>query len=333
MIPLRLFYNILFTFFFALSAPYYFLKMWRRGNWQNRFGQRFGQYSPEEKASLAQRPSIWFHAVSVGEVGVCVELIRALEPLLGQLQIVVSTTTSTGMAELERKLPAHVQKIYYPIDSWWVVRQALKVVNPKAVVLVEAEIWPNFLWQVLDRKLPLFLVNARVSERSFRGYKRFSFLFRKLFSQFTAAGCQDATDAGRLAQLGFVPSKVHPIGNLKFDTAKLDERQGLDVRGLLAQIGVPPNARLLVGGSTHDGEELILAEMASRLRQRFPDLFPVLVPRHFERAKDIGAEFSRRNIRFVFRSDITPGTQPPAEKPECLIVNTDRKSTRLNSSH
>src|SRR5438309_1378098 len=158
---MRSLYNILFAIFFCISAPYYFLKMWRRGNWRRGFRQRFGRYDAQLKQTLTNRHVLWMHAVSVGEVNVCTQLIGALEPRLPNLKILVSTTTTTGMGELERKLPTHVSKIYYPIDRRpWVVR-ALAAISPEAIVLVEAEIWPNFLWRAHDLGKPLFLVNAR----------------------------------------------------------------------------------------------------------------------------------------------------------------------------
>src|SRR5690348_8100931 len=200
---MRTFYNILFPIFFALSSPFYFLKMWRRGNWQNGFGQRFGQYSSKLKQSLTNRNILWLHAVSVGEVNICTQLIRAIEPRAPNLKIVVSTTTSTGMGELRRILPTHIEKIYYPIDARRIVRRALSVLHPVALVLVEAEIWPNLLWNAGDRGIPVFLVNARLSEKSFRGYKRFGFIFEKIFKNFAGVGCQNADDAGRLRELGF----------------------------------------------------------------------------------------------------------------------------------
>jgi 3-deoxy-D-manno-octulosonic-acid transferase len=322
---MRCIYNIILVVLFLLSSPFYFLKMRRRGNWRGRFGQRFGLYSSEDKAALAGTKNVWMHAVSVGEVGLCAELIRALEPQLKGFQIVVSTTTSTGMAELERKLPAAIRKIYYPVDLWWGVRSAMNTIHPVAIILVEAEIWPNLLWRALDNKIPLFLVNARVSERSYRGYQRSAFLFRDIFSRFHTATCQDQIDATRLASLGFDPARVHVVGNLKFDSAIGRDGQPLDVRGLLSRIGVPPQARLLVAGSTHQGEEVILAEIAQRLRQRWPDLFLVLVPRHFERAREVGAELAARNIHCVFRSDIP--SDPKC--PDCLIVNTTGELKRF----
>jgi 3-deoxy-D-manno-octulosonic-acid transferase len=319
---MRVVYNILFVLLFWLSAPWYFLKMWRRGNWRAGFGQRFARYSADLRSALARRPVLWLHAVSVGEVGVCLQLLRSLEPALPAFQFVVSTTTSTGMGELRRRLPPHVRAIYYPADFPGAVRRALNTLRPRAIILVEAELWPNLLWQAQDRAIPLFLVNARLSERSCKGYARFSFIFRPIFSKFRAVGCQQPGDAERLLTLGFRPEAVRAVGNMKFDAAQPDARPGLDVPALLRQIGVNTNAKLLVAGSTHAGEEAVLAEMWPRLRRRFPELFLILVPRHFERAKEAGQELASRGIPFVYRSEIT-GEEPFAPAPpECLLVNS-----------
>src|SRR6185295_5437709 len=179
---MRSFYNILFTFGFLLSSPYYFVKMLRRGQWRDGFGQRLGRFSSKVKQAMTNRHILWIHAVSVGEVNMATQLIAALEHRLPNLKIVVSTTTSTGMGELNKKLPSHVQKIYYPIDRRFYVKRAILSIHPEAIVLVEAEIWPNFLWLAEELEIPTFLVNARLSNRSFRGYKRFGFLFRRLFA-------------------------------------------------------------------------------------------------------------------------------------------------------
>ncbi|HEY3931247.1 MAG TPA: 3-deoxy-D-manno-octulosonic acid transferase [Verrucomicrobiae bacterium] len=319
---MRTLYNILFAIFFALSAPYYFWRMRRRGNWLAGFLERFGQYDRKLKQALTNRQSLWLHAVSVGEVNLCTQLIRALEPRLPNIKIVVSTTTTTGMAELNRRLPAHVSKIYYPVDLRKSVARALSVIHPKAVVLVEAEIWPNFIWRANQLGIPLFLVNARMSERSFPRYKKFGFLFRPLFASFTGVGAQNETDAARLREIGCRPEAIRIIGNLKFDAAKLDERRPLDVDAMLQQLGVPEDAQILVAGSTHDGEEKILADVTRRLRVKFPKLFLVLVPRHFERCKEVGQQLRERGVRFFYRNEISVGTQLREGDVECLLVNT-----------
>ena len=315
-------YNALFTIFFWLSSPYYFLKMWRRGNWREGFSQRFGRYSSKVKQAVTNRHVLWIHAVSVGEVNICTHLIRALEARLPNLKIVVSTTTSTGMAELTRKLPSHIQKVYYPIDRRAYVLRAIASIHPEAIVLVEAEIWPNFLWRARELKIPTFLVNARLSERSYRGYRLFGALFRALFAGFTGIGCQNDDDAERLRKLGCRPEAIHVVGNLKFDAAKLEERRVLDVPGLLRQLGFSPSTKLLVGGSTHAGEEAILGDIYMRLRKEFPDLRLIMVPRHFERGKEVGRELSGRGVKFAFRSSLTAHTQYEPGELDCLLVNT-----------
>jgi 3-deoxy-D-manno-octulosonic-acid transferase len=319
---MRFGYNILFVLFFWLSAPYYFLKMWRRGNWRAGFGQRFARYSPELKAALRKRPVLWLHAVSVGEVGVCWQLIRALEPHLASFQILVSTTTSTGMAELQRLLPPHILRIYYPADFAGAARRALQAIQPRAIILVEAELWPNFLCQAIAARCPLFLVNARFSNTSLRNYRTFGFFFRPIFAKFCGVGCQQPGDVGRVTELGFRAEAVHVTGNLKFDAAQPGPRAALDVPALLRQIGAGKNAMLLVAGSTHAGEEAILAEMLPRLRRRFPELFLVLVPRHFERTKEVVRELETRGIKFICRSDIPAGDAIAPSHLECLLVNS-----------
>ncbi|HNR71459.1 MAG TPA: 3-deoxy-D-manno-octulosonic acid transferase [Verrucomicrobiota bacterium] len=319
---MRTLYNILFTIGFVLSAPYYFMRMRRRGNWRQGFGERFGQYSTKLKQAITNRDTIWMHAVSVGEVNVCTQLIRALEPRLPNLKIVVSTTTTTGMGELHSKLPNHISKIYYPIDRRPYVNRALASIRPVAIVLVEAEIWPNFLWRAQKLGIPVFLVNARLSDRSWRGYRRFRFLFKPLFAMLAGVGAQNEADAARLRQLGCRPEAIHMVGSLKFDAARLDERRLLDVPALLRQVGVPAGARLLVAGSTHAGEEVILAELFLRLRQRFPDLFLVLVPRHFERSREVGRDVAARGLKIVYRTEVMNHTRLKPGDADCLIVNS-----------
>ena len=319
---MRILYNILFLFFFAVASPYYFWRMRRRGGWRAGFGQRFSIYDSPLKQALTNRHVIWLHAVSVGEVNLCTQLISALEPRVPNVKIVVSCTTSTGMAELRRRLPTRISKIYYPIDRRKYVRRALSTINPQAIILVEAEIWPNFLWRAAGLKIPVFLANARLSDRSYPRYKKFAFLFRPLFRSFAGVGCQNEEDAVRLRAVGCQENAVRVVGNLKFDAAKLTEISTLDVRGMLRQLGVPDDALILVAGSTHDGEEIILADMARRLREKFPKLFLVLVPRHFERCKDIGQTLKARGVKFVFRSEIFAGTHLPPAGLDCLLVNS-----------
>ncbi len=320
--PVRTLYNILFLFGFIVSAPYYFWRLWRRGNWVQGFGERFAQYDTKLKQALTNRQTIWLHAVSVGEVGLCIHLIKALEPRLPNAKFVVSTTTTTGMGELKKRLPTSISKIYYPIDRRSYVARAQAVVHPLAIVLVEAEIWPNFIWRAQSQRTPLFLVNARMSDRSFRRYKRYGFLFRSLFATFTGVGAQSAADAQRLQAIGCRPEAVRITGSLKFDAAQAGPAHPPDVPVLLARAGAQAGAPILVCGSTHDGEEALLGKIFLRLRQQIPNLFLVLVPRHFERTSEVARDLQALKLRYVLRTDLsTAGTDAP-RPADCLIVNT-----------
>lgn len=319
---MRLLYNVLFLVGFLISAPFYFMKMKRRGNWRSGFAQRFAVYDAKLKTALTNRHTLWVHAVSVGEVNIATQIIKALEARAPTLTVVVSTTTSTGMGELKKKLPAHVPKFYYPIDRRSYVSRALRVINPEAIVLVEAEIWPNFLWKAADRKIPAFLVNARLSERSYRGYRRAGFLFRRIFRSFEGVGAQNEADAQRLIDLGCRPDVVRVVGNLKFDAAQIAERTAIGVSMLYKQIGVGDDALILVAGSTHAGEEAFLADVYLRLREKFPKLFLTLVPRHFERSREVGAELEKRRIPFAYRTQVSSTTNFAPGEVQALIVNT-----------
>jgi 3-deoxy-D-manno-octulosonic-acid transferase len=321
-VNMRSLYNILFLIFFALSSPYYFFRMRRRGDWRRGFRQRFGLYDNDLKQAITNRQVVWLHAVSVGEVNVCIELIRALEIRLPNAKFMVSTTTTTGMGQLRKKMPAYIGKIYYPIDRRKFVARALATIHPDAVILVEAEIWPNFIWRARARGTLLFLVNARLSDRSYPRYKRYGFLFRQLFASFTGVGAQSEEYAAKLAEVGCRPENVVVTGNLKFDVALQGVRRVADVTGLLGQVGVAKDALILVAGSTHDGEEDMLADQFVRLRVLFPNLFLVLVPRHFERARDVERQLSERDVKLFRRTEITPETHLAPGSVDCLLVDT-----------
>ena len=319
---MKFWYNVFFTLFFLGSSPYYFWRMSRRGNWQAGFQERFGRFTTRLKQAITNRHVLWIHAVSVGEVNIATQLIRSLEARLPNLKIIVSTTTSTGMGELRKRLPSHIEKIYYPVDRKKYVSRALRVIKPEAIVLVEAEIWPNFLWTARSRGIPTFLVNARMSDRSYRGYRRFGFLFRTIFRSFAGVGVQNEADRARLVELGSRPEAVRVVGNLKFDGAVLSERPSVDVSVLLSQIGIAPGDPIIVAGSTHAGEEAILGRVFQRLRVEFPNLFLVVVPRHFERGKEAGEDLESSGLRVVYRTELSPESRRSRSEVDCLLVNT-----------
>jgi len=319
----RTLYNILFIIFFGLASPYYFWRLRRRpADWTTGFGQRFATYDASVKQALTNRQTIWLHAVSVGEIGLCKQLISVLEPRIPNAKIVVSCTTTTGMAEYRKQLPSRITKIYYPIDRRKFVRKALATINPEAIILMEAEIWPNYLWRARDLKIPVFLANARLSDRSYPRYKRFGWLFRKIFASFAGISCENEEEAKKLRDVGCRPENVHAVGNLKFISANLSEKTHLDVEGLLRKVGDTETTPILVAGSTHDGEEVILAEMAARLRKKYPDLFLILAPRHNERCPELNRKLKAQGAKVLLRNAIYEDTNLAPGEINCLLVNT-----------
>ena len=314
---MQLLYNILFPVFFLLSAPYYFWKLLRRGKWREGFGQRFGGYGGLKEKLLGKKV-LWLHAVSVGEANLSVQLVEKLRASLEGWTFVVSTTTTTGMGELERKLPADVHRVYYPVDWLPFVRRAFRALNPAAIVLVEAEIWPNLFWQAKAAGVPMHLVNARLSEKSFRGYHRFGFLFRPLFATLQSAGVHDEADAKRLAELGTESKAIAVTGNMKFDGAFEAHTDAVDARALMRKLGVADNAPVLVAGSTFEGEEILLAELLPQWREAFPDLFLVLVPRHFERASAVLEQLKSTKLKVARRTAM----EAAPENPDVLLVDS-----------
>ncbi|MDP6892164.1 MAG: 3-deoxy-D-manno-octulosonic acid transferase [Verrucomicrobiota bacterium] len=297
--------------------------MRRRGGWKQGFGERLGRYSNKFKQSITNRDVIWLHAVSVGEVNICVQLVKVLQPKVPNIKLIISSTTSTGMSELHKRTPPEVGKIYYPIDLRSCVRRALVTIRPKAVILLEAEIWPNFLWGIQARNIPHFLVNTRISKKSYKNYRRFGFIFRSLFGGFTGVGAQSDDDAKKLFELGCDEKVVQVFGSCKFDDIEIKREYRINISSLLRGLGVKDQAPIIVAGSTHNGEEEILARLFKRLQKKYPDIFLILVPRHQERGKEVGEVLAKQSVNFVFRNQISDNIAPmDFVNLECLLVNT-----------
>ena len=253
-----------------------------------------------------------------------IQLVNELKKELRDWTFVVSTTTTTGMGVLKSKLPEGAHAVYYPIDWMPFVKCAFRNLNPSAAVLVEAEIWPNLFWEATSRNVPLSLVNTRLSENSLNGYRKFGFLFKPLFQSLCSVGVQDELDAQRVIELGCQAEDIVVTGNMKFDgSAKVSTDQSVNVRELLDQLGVSRHAPVIVAGSTFEGEELILGELLAKWRVATPDLFLVVVPRHFERADSVLAQIQSTGLHVARRTRM----ESAPEKPEVLLVDTTGELT------
>jgi 3-deoxy-D-manno-octulosonic-acid transferase len=314
-------YNLLFPIGFALFLPYFLLRMRRRGGYARNFGQRLGIYSPEVRAKLAEGGRIWLHAVSVGEVFVALQFMEGLRAKHSNVRFILSTTTSTGYALAEKKLNAADVLLYFPVDFIPVMRRVLNLAKPKAILLVECEFWPNLIRMARSRNIPVVLINGRISARSFKGYHRLRLFMNPILDYMTLLCAQSSADAQRLLDLGAGPEKVKIMGSAKYDILPPDPSGETKARELLTAAGIQADDLVLLGGSTWPGEEAILLDMFRDLRQRFPNLVLVLVPRHVERSASIMEEIAQRKLQVLRRSQIASG-QKNDKRPEVLLVDT-----------
>lgn len=312
-----LLYTILYTLGFVLLSPVFLYKMWKRGKYRANFTQRFGRYAPALHAQLAHKtgPRCWIQAVSVGEVNIALVFLAALRTARPDVQVILTTTTSTGAALARERLPADVHLLYFPQDFPACVRRAYDLIQPDFILLMESEVWPNHVWEAARRRVPLFLINARMSARSVRRQERVRWIFRHIFDKFTLVCAQSREDADNFSKFG--APHVAMTGNLKYDAAYPQPGQAaIAPQQILDELGVPGTRPVLVAGSTHPGEEEILFD----LLQQTPDLFLVLVPRHVERAPEIIELAKRKGIPLALRKGSGAGGAAPP--PACLLVNT-----------
>lgn len=284
--------------------------------------ERLGNYEKRQGA----RPCIWIHGVSVGEIRAARTLVEALERELPEFEIVLSTTTGTGQEVARRTYPGK-RIVYFPLDFSWAVRRAFDAIRPSMVILVELEIWPNFLQESHRRKVPVAVVNGRITHKSYRGYRLVrGWLFDPIgkIGQFCV---QTERYAERFRLLGIPDRQIHVTGSVKYDELRTPAE--LPTR---AELGVGEDDVVLMGGSTHPGEERALLESYRELRGEFPQLRLILVPRHTERTAQVAALVRDLADGVSLRTERqAAGTTETVPSGHVLLVDTVGELGRLYS--
>ena len=314
-------YTILFTLAYLVMAPYFLWRMKRRGGYRVRFSDRFGRYPDTilQRLRDLDRP-VWVHAVSVGEVNVAGQVMRAIRERSPQTRFVLSTTSSTGWREAEKLVTADDVLIFYPLDFPSCVRRAFDAIRPKMLILTESEIWPNAIRTCHAQGIPLYLINARVSDASAPWYCRLRLWFGPVLKMFTRIFAQSATDKDRFIAAGANPDSIDVTGSFKFDTATRSAQQEATIKDFLANFGINDTHTILLGGSTWPGEDTVLINIFSRLHKRFPGLRLVIVPRHFEKADAVQHEIERAGFTCIRKSK---SPTPNAELlPSVILADT-----------
>ena len=318
------FYNLALIVALVASAPWWLWRMVTTHKYRQGLGERLGfvRIRRARRAisagaeSATGRPAIWLHAVSVGEVLAVAHLVAELDRTLPEFQILISTTTRTGQ-DLARSRFGAERVFYYPLDLPWAVRAYLNALRPRLLVLTETEFWPNLLHGCFRRGIPVAVVNARISDRSWPRYQRLRWFWRPLLSRLAQVLAQSVTDAMRLRALGCAPERVSAAGNLKFDVRAAVESEATKQLKTRAS-----NLRLIVAGSTLEGEESALVEAWPRLLQADPQLAMVLAPRHPERFAAVASLLERSGITGVRRSDWRPEQPQPITAGQILLLDT-----------
>src|SRR5437764_9709506 len=290
--------------------------MLRRGGYREELPQRLGSYDRAVRNRLSNQRPTWLHAVSVGEVNIALKLASALRALEPDLRCVLTTTTTTGFTLAGKTAPPWIEVMYTPLDYWPIMRCAFSIICPARIVLVEAEVWPNLAAGAHARRIPLALVNARLSPRSEGRYRRFRFFVAPTFRLLDLVCVPERGDVERWATLGVSRNRIHVTGSIKFDPD--DQAQSKPV---VASASDAFNSEPLVlfGGSTHRGEEEILARVFLRLREQYPSLRLFIAPRHVERLQAIRAQLGALPLRVTLASETLTGRGADAD---CLLLDT-----------
>jgi 3-deoxy-D-manno-octulosonic-acid transferase len=308
---IRFIYNLLWPLGLLFFLPAYLAKMFRRGGYREKFGQRLGLYDVDLARRLANAHAIWLHAVSVGEVAIGLKLAAKLPPR----QIVLTTTTTTGFAFARQNAPASMEVMYSPLDFWPIMHRAFNVIRPERIVLVEAEVWPNLVAEAHKRNVPIALVNARLSPRSEARFRRFAAFVRPTFRLLDLVCVQNQIDIELWKALGV--DRIVQTGSIKFDPENGDVDPTLAPSILLSR-KIDIERPILLGGSTHFGEEEALAKIFQQLRPHFPNLFLIIAPRHVERARGIENELRQIGLNVAVRSQ----DRQSDSAADCLLIDT-----------
>ncbi|MCF8044290.1 MAG: 3-deoxy-D-manno-octulosonic acid transferase [Desulfarculaceae bacterium] len=309
--------NTIFLVGIPVILPLAVLSPKRRPTFFRRLGCKTG--IPEKEPGKRR---LWIHALSVGEVRSACPLLKSFSDTEDDLEIIFTATTKTGEATAKELFSgpmfSQVKRVaFFPFDFNFAVSRVCSLVGPDAVVIVETDLWPNFLVNLSKRKIPVFLVNARLSKNSFKGYARLSFLFSYVLSCFSKIGVQTADDLDKFQRLGVAPSRLTITGNMKFDQ-QICEELPREVTVFNDLLKTDDQTRILVAGSTHEGEEEIVIESFFKLRKRFPGLVLIIAPRNPKRGVKISRMLQKTNTEHLLTSRLF------LEKPACKIFIVDR---------
>ncbi|MFP6762488.1 MAG: 3-deoxy-D-manno-octulosonic acid transferase [Planctomycetaceae bacterium] len=328
--------NLMWCGVLLAVSPVVLYRCLRHGKYRHSLRERFLGALPRSVQTSSTVPRYWFHAVSVGEVLLLETVLKEMTERQPAAEFVISATTHTGLDVARRRFPDHTV-CCFPLDFSWAVRQAIQRIRPTQIVLVELELWPNFILEAARTKTPLSLINGRLSERSFRGYSRAGWLMRRLIRSFDRIAVQNTDYARRFEALGAPVDRVTVTGSVKYDRVATD-RSNFRTDSLRTIFGLPAGDPVFVAGSTVEPEEQIVLDAWQSVRRQHPQLRLILVPRHAERFESVAQLVTARGLPLQRRSqsvgtDLPSATAPnsdpsslsggrPPETPSVILLDT-----------
>jgi 3-deoxy-D-manno-octulosonic-acid transferase len=314
--------NCFYVVLFATASPWIVWSAVRHGKHREGFGAKFLGLAPRR---AGDRPCVWLHAVSVGEVNLLATTIAEFSAQRPDWEIVVSTTTKTGY-DLACKKYADYSVFYCPLDFTWATAAAMRRVRPTLLVLAELELWPNLIAAAKRHGVRTAIINGRLSDKSFRGYRRIRSLVAPSLQRIDLIAAQNEETAERFRQLGAWPESVHATGSLKFDGAQTNRRNPRTL-ALQQLAGLDERHVVLLAGSTQEPEEQYALDVFHRLAPTHPELKLILVPRHPQRFDEVAALLDASGVSWQRRSQLMPNANDPSREPaprrwRVLLVDT-----------
>jgi len=313
---MRLLLDVVYILTAIAFSPVVLYRAVRYGRYRTGWGQRFGRVDRRDPG----RKCIWLHAVSVGEVNAAQTLVAEIERQFSGFEIAISTTTDTGFARAEKLFGQTRTVFYFPFDFSWITRRAFRRLNPSICLMMELEVWPNFIFTAHARGVPVLVLNGRISDRSFSRYRRIKGITRQFFGKLDLVLAQTQEYAERFRELGCPTDRVIVTSSLKYDTAQVaDAVEGAEA--LAGKLGLA-DERLWVAGGTGDEEERIILDVYRSLvrEERFSDLRLAIVPRKPERFNEVAQLIEQAGLPLVRYSQLKNSADPAAVNGKPVIL-------------
>ena len=312
-------YNFLFLLFFILFSPKFIQRMIKRGGYKKNFSNRLSIYKNINFNKNSFNNKIWIHGVSVGEINIALELIKKIRKNNDSVFFIISTNTSTAYKIVKKEKHHDDILIYFPLDIPLVINRSLKIINPQQILLIEGEFWPNLISKAKKLNIPIHLINARVSNNSYKKYLLFKTFTKDILKKINTITIQSESDYERFIKLGANQNAIHIVGSMKFDLVKSSQNLSIS-KFFNIKFSLDKQKKIFfMGVSTWPNEEKLLLDTYRSLKNSFPELILIIAPRHIERVYDIEKLIKSYGYKIIKRND---NINQKMFKDEVLLINS-----------